>query len=148
VNDLALEPLLQIIIRREGRSLLQYAGDAFPWTTPAHQPALAELRRMIQEDNEAIDALARYLRKRRMTPPYLGAYPMSFTGYGFVGLDHLLPLLVVYQRRSIADLERDLARLDDAGARAEVQKLLDLKQRHLKQLEELAAGKTAATAAH
>jgi hypothetical protein len=140
-NDATLEPLLQTVIRREGRSLLQYVGESFPWTTPEHQALLGELRQLTAEENEAVAGLARFLRKRRLTPPYLGAYPMNFTSYGFVSLEYMLPLLVENQRRAIAELERDLDRLHDDAARAELRKVLEMKQRHLKQLEGLAAGK-------
>jgi hypothetical protein len=64
---------------------------------------------------------------------------MAFTSLGFVSLDYLLPRLVEYQRRAIATLERDVATLKDAEARGVVQRILDLKRDHLKQLETLVA---------
>src|SRR5262249_22644852 len=104
------------------------------------------LRQLIAEEGEATAGLARFLRKRRLTPPYLGAYPVSFTGYGFVSLEFLLPRLVEQQRRAIAELESHLGPVGDDAARAALRKVLEMKQRHLKQLEGLAAGRPGAAA--
>jgi len=43
-----------------------------------------------------------------------------------------------FERRAAADLERDLSNLGDPEARALVQKMLDMKQQHVKALEALA----------
>src|SRR5262249_34101012 len=122
--------LLQDVIRREGRSLLQYVSESFPWTTPEERAALAARDTLVREERDAAAALARFLVKRRLTPPYLGAYPMSFTTINYVSLDHLLPLLVEHQRRGITAVEQDVAQLDDREARAQVQSVLDMNRRH------------------
>jgi hypothetical protein len=72
-------------------------------------------------------------------PPYIGSYPSSFTSYGFVSMDFLVPRLVEEQRGEIAALERDLVGITDAEARAQAQQVLDLKRRHLPELEKMAA---------
>ena len=110
-------PLLRSVIRREGRSLLQYVSEAFPWTTPASPIAGEASAAWPPRSATPSRALMRFLRRQHATPPYLGAFPMGFTTINFVSLDHLLPLLVDEQRpRAIADLERDLAAAD-AGCR-------------------------------
>jgi hypothetical protein len=134
-----IQPLLQNLIRREGRSFLQYVGEAFPWATREERGGLATLAQLIREEREAIAALSRFLVKHRVTPPYLGAYPTRFTTINFVALDHLLPLLVEHQQRSIADLERDLAQITEPHVKEEVQKILEMKRRHLETLKTLAA---------
>jgi rubrerythrin len=129
---------LQRLFRREGRSLLQYVRDAFPWTANGGE-RLARLQRLIDEERLWLGEFTRYLQRRRVTPPYLGAYPMEFTTLNFVALDHLLPMLVRFQREAIPTLEADAAALADADARATVERLVAMKKDHLKTLEELAA---------
>jgi len=128
---------LQDVIRHEGRSLLQYAIDSFPWTTASEREAVPRLHELAHEEAEANAALARYLVKHRLTPPWLGAYPMAFTSFNFLSLDRLLPLLVEQQRRSIAELEADVRAIDHAEARGHVQHILDVKRHNLKELEAL-----------
>jgi hypothetical protein len=135
---------LQDIIRREGRSLLQYAVDSFPWTSGNEGEAMACLHELAREEAEATTSLARYLVKHRLTPPWLGAYPMAFTSFNFLALDRLLPLLVEHQRRGIADLEVDVRQVEDHEARTHLQHLLEVKRQNLKRLEALVpAAKTA-----
>lgn len=136
--------LLEEIIRRESRSLLQYVNEAFPWTTAEERATLAQLEKIIEEERQASASLARLLQKRHMPPPYIGPYPMEFANVNYVTLDHLLPLLVAQERRAIGDLERDLTCLLDDEAKAQVQKVLEMKRRHLEMLEKMAPKRPAA----
>ena len=113
--------ILQGIVRREGRSLLQYLSDAFPCTTINEGDALARVQQFVKEERDSTAALVRFLQRRRVTPPYFGAYPMSFTTLNFITLDHLVPLLVDAERKAIAALENDLAHLTDPEARQLIQ---------------------------
>jgi hypothetical protein len=139
VLDAATETLLTSIVRRESRSLLQYVHDAFPWTTQEEQQALVQLRALIAEEQDGVAALTQALGSRGHVYPYFGSYPMAFTTINYVSLEHLLPLLVDYERRSLHDLERDLSGLRDAQAQELVAQLVDMKRRHLKVLQDLAA---------
>jgi hypothetical protein len=130
---------LQDIVRRETRSVLMYVGDAFPWTTSRGEPTLVRLRRLVTEEGRAIAALGQYLVRLHLPPPYTASYPSNFTTINFLALDYVLPRLVDFERSSLADLERDLSRITDAGARAEVEKLAAVKRLHLAELQELAA---------
>ncbi len=130
---------LQAILRRESRSLLQYVREAYPWAKSGEQKTLSELDRLIDEEANSTAALARFLLRHHVRLPYLGAYPSHFTNVNYVGLDFLLPRLVEHQRGAIAALERDLAKLSDEDSRQQVQPILEMKRRHLKRLEELAA---------
>jgi hypothetical protein len=129
---------LQDIIRREGRSFLQYAGESFPWATLPEQEAVAKLQQLVVEERDATGALARYLAKNRLTPPYLGAYPSYFTSYNFLALPRLLVLLIGHQKRGLEGLQRDVAALHNE-TRQQVERLLEMKKRHLEELEKLAA---------
>jgi hypothetical protein len=143
--DARTEAVLQDLVRRESRSLLQYVYDAFPWTSPDRQDAVAQVRRLSEEEARATEKLVRFLLKRHVAPLQSGAFPMEFTTINFVSLDHLVALLAKAERRGIAGLERDLDNLGDPEARGLAQELLALKQRDLQALEKLAADLPAST---
>jgi hypothetical protein len=136
--------LLETVIRREGRSLLQYLSEAYPWTRTAGDPTPDKVRALAREERDALAGLTKLLARRRHVVPYLGAFPMAFTTMNFVSLDYLLPRLVEDSRRALDALQRDRAALTDAEGRAELDKLLELKRRHHKALEALATAPTAA----
>lgn len=137
--DAQTRTILEEVVRGLGRSLLQYVSDAFPWITAGEQPALAEVQAMAKEERQAAAALARFLARRRLPVPYLGAYPSFFTTINYVTLEYLLPMLLDYQVKAVAGLERDLGELADPEARQQVEMILELKRRHLEKLESLAA---------
>jgi hypothetical protein len=132
---------LQAILLRESRSLLQYTAEAFPWTSVAGEPALAELRQLIRDEASAVAALGQYLVRRRVPLPYLGSFPSSFTTTNFIGLEYLLPRLVEVEQGLVRDLEGDPARITDADARRRVEGLLAAKRASLRALERLAAAR-------
>jgi hypothetical protein len=135
--------LLETIIRREGRSLLQYLSEAYPWPKSSGDPTPDRVRDLAREERDAVGSLVKFLARRRHTVAYLGAFPMAFTTMNYVSVDYVLPRLAEDGRRAVAALERDRAALTDADARAEVDRLLDLKRRHLKALEGLATAPAA-----
>jgi hypothetical protein len=139
VIDAHSQQVLQDLLRRESRSVLTYVAEAYPWTTWAEEKTLADLQQLIAAEREAVACLGRFLVRQRIPLPYLPPYPAHFTTINFLALEFLLPRLIEQERRSIADLERDLAALKDPAAKAEVEKLLTLKRRHLPRLEELAS---------
>jgi hypothetical protein len=137
VIDARTTRVLQDLVRRESRSLLQYVSDAFPWTTRQERAAVAELQTIVEEERQgAADAVALLLRQHQ-TPPYLGSYPMDFTTINYVSLDHLLPLLVENEGHSIRALERDLDSVSDPEARGLVEGVLAKKRAHLSRLATL-----------
>lgn len=131
--------VLEDIVRRESRSFLIFVGESYPWTTSEEREALSQVQQLIEEEGKAASDLAQYLVRQRHMVPYLGSYPATYTNFGFVSLDHLLPLLVEEERRTIAELERDLHQLQDPGALLRVRAMLDMKRRHLQTLERLTA---------
>ena len=136
--DARTQAILQDLVRKEGRSLLQYVGESYPWTTANNHDKLPVLLQMVKEEQDAAAAVVRLLLKRKVRPPYLGAYPMHFTTINYISLDHLLPPLVDFEKRRIAELDRELPLVDDVEARAAVLSLLDMKRRHLQTLDGLA----------
>jgi hypothetical protein len=139
VIDPQTQTALQDILRRESRSVLIYVAEAYPWTNSTGTKALAGLQHLIAVEREAIACLGRFLVRQRIPLPYLPSYPAHFTTINFLALDFILPRLIEHERQSIAELENDLAAVKNPAARAEVEKLLDLKRKHLPQLEELAS---------
>lgn len=137
--DATTQSRLQELLRRESRSFLLYVGDSFPWATAEEKAALAQLQSLVEEERKATASLAKFLARQRIPLPYLGSYPVAFTTLNFVSLDHLLPMLIDSERRSIAELQEDLSRFPDSDCRHQVQKLLDTKRQHLKTVEALAA---------
>jgi hypothetical protein len=124
-------------ILRDGRSLLQYVSEAFPYAPAEAEPARHRLEALVQEERSAIGNLIRHLLRRHETPPFLAAFPTRFTTINFVSLGHILPALVKDQELSIADLEHTLAELHESDERRLLADLLDLKRRHLQELHEV-----------
>lgn len=139
------QTLLQDILRRESRSALIYVAEAYPWTSSTQTKALNALQHLIAEEQEAIVCLGRFLVRQRIPLPYLPSYPSHFTTINFLSLDFILPRLIEDERQSIADLEKAVAALKSPSARAVVEKLLDLKRKHLPQLEELTSAQPQAS---
>jgi hypothetical protein len=137
--DAATITLLQDLVRKEGRSLLQYVSESFPWTTHKNHHVLPVLFDMTKEEQEGAAAVVKLLLKNRARPPYLGAYPMSFTTINYMSLDFLLPYLIDFEKRRSADLDKDLAVVHDDEAKHLLQTLLEMKQRHLATLISLTA---------
>jgi hypothetical protein len=145
VIDAHSQKLLQEILCRESRSVLIYVAEAYPWTSSTEEKTLADVQQLIADEREAVSCLGRFLVRRRIPLPYLPPYPAHFTTINFLALDFLLPRLIEHERRSIADLERDLPGIKDPAARADVEKLLALKRRHLPRLQELASAQPQAS---
>lgn len=140
--DIATLNVLQGIVRRESRSLLNYVSESYPFTTSADKETAAKIHRIVEEEQGAAVALAGLLaKKRHRLPPYLGPYPMTFTSINYVTWSYLVPLLVGYQKQGIIDLERDLNKLTDPEMAEEVGKILETKRRHLQILVELGSKK-------
>jgi hypothetical protein len=139
VIDTASGELLNDVVRRDSRSLLVYIGEAFPWTSPRGTAALLQLRTIVARHNAAVLALAKFLTRQHLLPGSHGSYPSSFTTLNFLALEHLLPRLIDAERRSLADLERDVNQITDATAKAEAAKLLAVKRQNLTELEAIKA---------
>ena len=58
---------------------------------------------MVQAESDTVAALVTWLNKNHQTLGYLGSFPMVFGNMNFVTLAYLLPLLVDYEKRAIAD---------------------------------------------
>jgi hypothetical protein len=132
-------PIVQEIVERQRRTLLQFVADVYPWAGISEEPALAVLRKVIDEDQRAAIKLATLLERHHFAVPVPGPFPLSFAALFFVSLDFLLPHLIEHQKQDIAQLERDLSRIESRDTRAIVESLLETKRRHLTVLQQLAS---------
>jgi hypothetical protein len=137
--DPAQIPLLHDLIRRQSRSLLQYAREAYPWSKARDQAVSDAVQAIAEEQADALASLGRWLAKQRVPVSSLGAYPMHFTTMNFIAVHALLPRIIADERQQIAAVEQTYLALPDGEARGTVQALLDLKKNHLQQLNELQA---------
>lgn len=135
--DVDTHAYVQNLIRQEGRSMLQYVSESFPWTTPENAGFWPEIMELVREEKVAAEGLTRLLLRHRGRPAFLGAYPMSFTNINFISLDHLLPRLAKFQKGRIEELEKDVARILHEETRIQVRQVLEMKKRHLGRLEDL-----------
>jgi hypothetical protein len=125
------------VYRRELLSFLQYVRQAPPYAAAADRPTVVKLQQMADEERAALKALGEYLDRARVTLPHVGAFPTAFTNYNFVALRKVLQILREDQAKGLAQLEQDVAGLPEGPDRAEVEKLVALKRRHLTELEAL-----------
>src|SRR5438270_13964645 len=129
--DAASLQVLQEVLRREGRSVLQYVGDAFPWTTTDRTESLDRLQEIIHEERDALARLGQFLYRNHAVPPAPASYPVSFTTLNFVSLDLILKRLIAFQEQSLAAVEADLASSQNPEARRQLESFRHLKARHL-----------------
>ena len=137
--DTASRDILQQCVRRESRSLLQYAREVPLWVSPADRPVLAKLRALAEAELAAIDALGVYLQKQHAGLTTLGPFPSQFTTVNDAALHYLLPILIREQQAGIAAIEADYDHMPDADARAHLAEILRLKRQHLPEMEALSS---------
>jgi hypothetical protein len=128
------------VLRREERSLLQYVRAAEPWAPPADRKLRDEVRRLADDEAEALDRLAAFLQSRRVPLPEAGGFPTAFTSLNYVAIRSLLPRLIAGQEQDLTALEADQKSLSEDG-RGPVAELLGLKRAHLDALHKLADGR-------
>jgi hypothetical protein len=128
---------LQEFIRMENQSLLTYYRHAYPWTKWGGGDTLKRLQTILDDEHRALIALGQYLTRKLVPLPAHGSYPAGFTTANFIALEHLVPQLVEAERRSIADLERDLPAINDLECKVRLEKILDAKRIHLAELENM-----------
>jgi hypothetical protein len=134
VIDARAADLIGRQIVRDGRSLLHYIDEAFPYTPAQAEHRRARIHELAQGEQEAVGRLIRFLHRQHVTPPFLSAFPSNFTTSNFVSLDHVLPALNREQERGIAQLERDVAALPDGEGRQVLLGYLEEKRRRLQEL--------------
>jgi hypothetical protein len=124
-------------IVRDGRSLLQYVGEAYPYAPHLAEPACRRLAALAKEQQAAVGRIIRFLQRHHETPPVLDSFPTSYTSANFVALAHMLPELQKDEQHGIAELERALAAQPDGDVRHLLWDHLQTKRRALETLNEI-----------
>jgi len=133
----ALNRLLTILYR----SLPTYLTYASPWTHGGDEKALATLRHIVEDQKQLAARVAQQILN--IGPTEIGEYPIEFLDTHDLSLDYLLKLLVQYQKKDVAAIERCVADLaGDRHAAALAEEALGAARGHLESLEEL-SGQTA-----
>jgi hypothetical protein len=119
------------------RSLLQYAGEAWPWTGSGSSELRAEIDRLIAAQGDRVRKLAELLDGRRWTIDF-GAFP-DFTGLHYLSLTFVLPHLVENERTIVREIELALPECaGDSAAIALVAETLVEESQALTRLKQLA----------
>lgn len=134
--DAATRALLSGVVRRENRSLFQYLREVPPWAGRDDVNTVARLRELAAAELEVVEELSRYLQRTGGGPGPLGSFP-DFTPFNDQAVHFLLPAVVREQRQLLAELERDRDAVRDPGAALLADRLLELKRRHVPELDDL-----------
>src|SRR5258707_2909167 len=127
--------LLNRLLVRAYRGLLQYAVDCWPWSAAAdangvEPPEQRAIEKMAARQRQFIARLVNLLSKRRAAVDF-GAYP-DYSELHYVSLDYLIGKLVADEQRLVAELEAAQKGLhDDPEAAQVVGGMLAAQQEHL-----------------
>jgi hypothetical protein len=136
--------LLPELLRRESRSYLHYIRESFPYARGSDEQLRAQIVALAAAEDVEIARVGRLLQRRRITLPFFGSFPVSFTSSNFLSISYVLPRLVADQKQMLADLERDLKLISEPELHAELESFRDLKRKNLQALETLVAPAKAA----
>lgn len=85
------EALNELLINL-GKSLLQYLGEAWPWTGESATEEQAILTQLVEEQKNDIQNLSEYLWNEHW-PIDFGTYPTEYTDLHYISLDFLIKQL-------------------------------------------------------
>jgi hypothetical protein len=118
------------------RSLLQYAGQAWPWSSDGADAARNAVSELIADQATRIEKLSSFLDSRGQIIDF-GVFP-DFTDLHYLALGFVLPHLVENQRSVVKAIEAALARCaDDSEGSALLKEILAGERTTLGRLEEL-----------
>ena len=95
--------LSQLVINL-GRSLLQFVGEASPWSPASAVGACEAVARLIDKQKSGVSRMVELLN-RRGYPIDFGMYPVAFTDLHFLSLKSLLPRVILSQETLVAELD-------------------------------------------
>lgn len=129
-----------------GRSLLQYVGEAWPWTSPGHDADRAALDQLVARQKEQVARLTDLLLERGWQIDF-GQYPVEYTDLHYVALDYLLGQLLVNEEGLVVELEEAIHTcIDDPEAVQLLEHILAEERETLRRLREFAESRTATAA--
>ena len=107
MSDLAPSSALNDLLVRLNRSLLQYAGESWPWTDSEAAGEQAVVHSLVERQQTHVRRLADLLWDRYWNSDF-GVYPAEYTDLHYVALDYLLTLLAASERDVLGEIERVL----------------------------------------
>ena len=93
-------------------SLLQYAGEAWPWSDPATDADYRTVRELVERQESYVARIAELLVARHWTIDF-GMYPAEYTDLHYVALDYMLRLLVESESVVLNVIEETLRQCAD-----------------------------------
>lgn len=129
--------LLNQLLINLGRSLLQYVGEAWPWTSDPNAPERKTINELVLRQQAQIIKLADLLAERDW-PVDFGAYPTEYTDLHYVALDYLTSQLIENEDGLISDLEKSIqACSDDPEVVELLKRILDEQREIVRALKDL-----------
>jgi hypothetical protein len=141
--------LLNRLLVRIYRGVMQYAVECWPWSAAAdangvEPPEQRAIEKMAARQQQFIGRLVGLLSKRRAAVDF-GVYPDN-SELHYVSLDYMIGKLIADEERLVAELESAQKGLQgDPEAAKLVAELLAAEKQHLAQLRDLAAKAPAGT---
>jgi hypothetical protein len=124
-----------------GRSLLQYAGEAWPWTAAFDSGAARQvIEQLGAEQRKSVEQIAKLLQERHHTVDF-GVYPDEYTSLHYVSQRYMLDQLIVNERSLVEECDA-LARecRQDPEAASLIESIREREQRALSELRKLHGG--------
>jgi hypothetical protein len=119
-------------------SLVMYLGDSGIWSYPGPEELRLALAALVSDHRQVADRAALILEEREVPVPKT-AYPISFSGWHDVDLQHILPRVVAGLKRQEAELDRVAATPDDATAAGLAAEAAKATRQHVAALDQIAA---------
>ena len=120
-----------------GRSLLQYACEAWPWTASVDSGDMrATLERLGALQRESVAALAQLLDGERH-PVDFGVYPDEYTSLHYVSLRYLLDQLIVNEQALVEECQSAATMLELESGSPAAELLKEVTRRESAILSEL-----------
>jgi hypothetical protein len=149
--DLNSSDVLNRVLARVYRSLMQYAVDCWPWsrstdTVGSESPEQQAIEKMTLQQQEFVARLADLIMRRGDVVDF-GSYPDN-SELHYVSVDYLLGKLIADEQDLVAELQSAISALGhDAEATALVSELLAAETQNVARLRELSRSVSATAAA-
>jgi hypothetical protein len=137
MNDRRLNDILNALLIDVGRSLLQYAVEAWPWMHNGEQKLRSEVDALAERQSQAAAAIADFLAKRNW-PIDFGIYPVDYTDLNYVSLYYLLGEIAKNADVVTAGIQETRRQIDDSEATDLLSRVEDEQRSIAARLRELA----------
>lgn len=123
--------VLNRLLANQCFSLVDYLGEAPPWTHSDNEPLVAVIRGILHDHEHYAQRLAEAIDERNGRV-HSGTFPMAFMSLNYLALDYLLIRLIENQHRDIQTIEQRVAELvEDPLAWSLASEVLGSERAHL-----------------